>query len=433
MKKFFILFSVLFVSVLPALTGTMQADDLGKDSILVIRVSGVIDPVTSEFIQKSIDKANKSNCRALVITLDTPGGLETSMRSIVKNINVSDIPVVVYVYPSGARAASAGVFITMAGHIAAMSSGTNIGAAHPVGVGGKMDKTMKEKATNDAVAYIKSIAEQRGRNAEWAEEAVRKSVSVTGKEALELGIIDFVVDDIDELLKLIDNSKVIVNNREITIRTDNVNIETESMGTRLKILSMISNPNVAYVLMLLGMYGLFFELTNPGAVFPGVIGGISLILAFFAFQTLPVNYAGLLLIILAVVLFIMEATILSHGLLTIGGIISMFIGSLMLFDSPGPFFRVSIFMILPSVILSAIFFVVTVSLAVKAWKRKPETGIEGLTGLTGLAHTDIHDDGMVIVHGEYWSAWSDEIVEKGQRVKVVEVVGLRVKVKGVND
>ncbi|HHN66301.1 MAG TPA: nodulation protein NfeD, partial [Nitrospirae bacterium] len=266
-----------------------------QKEVMVIQVQDVINPVTSEFIEKSIKKANDRAMEALVIMLDTPGGLDTSMRSIIKAINSSDIPVVVYVAPPGARAASAGVFITLAAHVAAMAPGTNIGAAHPVGIGGKMDKTMVEKVTNDAVAYIRSIAERRGRNADWAEQAVRKSVSITASEALKLGVIDMVSNNLTDLLKAIDGRKVDTLSGKKTLHTKDAALIREEMGIRLKILAMISNPNVAYILMLLGFYGLFFELTNPGAIFPGVVGGICLILAFYAFQTLPVNYAGLLL------------------------------------------------------------------------------------------------------------------------------------------
>jgi len=329
-----ILFSLLFLS-LPQL---LFSAENRAGQVMVITVQGVINPVSSEYIKKSIEEANEQGMEALVIELDTPGGLDTSMRSIIKVINVSEVPVVVYVAPSGARAASAGVFITMAAHIAAMAPGTNIGAAHPVGIGGKMDKTMVEKVTNDAVAYIKSIAERRGRNVKWAEDAVRNSVSITAREALKLGVIDLVSKDIGDLLDRIDGMKVKTPAGEKVLHTRGASVVRKQMGLRLKILALISNPNIAYILMLLGFYGLFFEFTNPGSIFPGVVGGICLILAFYAFQTLPVNYAGLLLIVLAVILFVLEIKITSGGVLTIGGIISMIIGSIMLFESPDPFY-----------------------------------------------------------------------------------------------
>lgn len=404
--------------------------DTKKRDVMVITVNGVINPASAEYIGKSIKKANEQKFEAIVIELDTPGGLDTSMRDIVKNIIGSEVPVVVYVSPSGARAASAGVFITLAAHIAAMSPGTNIGAAHPVGVGEKMDKTMAEKATNDAAAYIKSLAERTGRNAKWAEDAVRKSISATEGEALKEKIIDLVSKDLNTLLSNIDGRKVKTVMGDKILKTANANVVRVEMGLRTKILNFITDPNVAYMLMLLGFYGLFFELTSPGAIFPGVVGGICLILAFYAFQTLPVNYAGLLLILLAIILFILEIKIISHGVLTIGGVIAMVIGSLMLFESPAPFMKLSLFLILPAVIMTAIFFTVVLGLVYKAYKRKPITGSEGLIGLEGVANTDItKDGGMVSLHGELWSAYSDETISKGEKIIVESVTGLKVKVK----
>ena len=397
--------------------------------ITVINIDGIVNPVMSEFILKSIDTAEEENAEVLVIKLDTPGGLDTSMRSIVKKIISSNVPVVVYVSPSGARAASAGVFITMSAHVAAMAPGTNIGAAHPVGVGGKMDKTMVEKAVNDASAYIRSLAEKRGRNAEWAEKSVRESVSVTSDEALKLKVIDIVSPNLKTLLNTIDKRVVETTAGQHTIKTAGVNIRQKEMSFRQKVLDIISNPNVAYMLMLIGFYGIFFELTNPGAIFPGVLGSISLILAFYSFQTLPVNYAGLLLIVLAIVLFVLEIKITSYGLLTIGGLISMIIGSIMLFDSPLPFFRISLQVILPAVFITTLFFGLTIFLVVKAYRRKPSTGLEGLVGLEGDAKTDIFKDGQVFIHGEIWSAWSDAPIKTGEKVIVEQVEHLKLKVR----
>lgn len=397
--------------------------------IITIKADGVVNPVMSEFISMSIDEAVSEKANALVIELDTPGGLDASMRTIVRDIIASEIPVIVYVSPSGARAASAGVFITLSAHVAAMAPGTNIGAAHPVGLGGKMDKTMLEKAENDAAAYIKSLAEKRGRNAEWAEKAVRESVSITEKEALKLNVIDISSPNLTSLLESIDNRTVELSIGKHTIKTKGIPVRQKEMGTRHKILNIISDPNIAYVLMMLGFYGLFFELTNPGAIFPGVFGVISLILAFYSFQTLPVNYAGLLLIILAIILFILEITIVSHGLLTIGGIISMVIGSLMLFESPQPFFQLSLKVILPAVFLTALFFSLSIWLSVKAYRRKPKTGVEGLIGITGTAKTDIHNEGLVFVHGEIWRAWSDVPIKAGEKVIVEKVEELKLKVR----
>ena len=404
----------------------MQISDA---DIIVIKAEGVVNPVMAEYILKNIHDAEKQKAEALVIELDTPGGLDTSMRSIVKGITASEVPVIVYVSPSGARAASAGVFITMSANIAAMAPGTNMGAAHPVGVGDKMDKTMSEKATNDAAAYIRSIAKKRGRNPDWAEKAVRKSVSITETEALKLKVIDIVSPDLKTLLDSVNNKVVETSSGKHILKTKDVKVVYREMGFRHKILDFISDPNVSYLLMLLGFYGIFFEMTNPGAIFPGVFGAIALILAFYSFQTLPVNYAGLLLIILAIIMFILEIKITSYGVLSIGGIIAMLIGSLMLFDSPLPFFKLSLKVMLPGVILTALFFFVTIRLAVKAYRRKPSTGAEGLVGLEGKAKTDIHKEGTVFVHGELWKAWSDEPIKSGENIIVEKVDHLRLKVR----
>lgn len=430
LKNKFIFLGMFVIFLIAVISGTIVFPDDQKPKVMVITVSGVINPVSAEFIGKSITTASRKGFDALIIELDTPGGLDSSMRSSVKEIIGSEVPVIVFISPSGSRAASAGVFLTLAAHIAAMAPGTNIGAAHPVSIGEKMDKTMAEKATNDAAAYIKSLAERRGRNPVWAENAVRKSISATESEALKEAVIDLVTRDINSLLSAIDGMRVQTVAGEKVLRTVNASLVREEMGLRHRILNLISDPNIAYILMLLGFYGLFFELTNPGSLFPGVIGGICLILAFYAFQTLPVNYAGLLLIILALILFILEIKITSHGILTIGGIISMIIGSLMLFESPAPFMKLSLTLVLPAVLITALFFSVTLGLAFKAQRAKPVTGVEGLIGETGIADIDIDGDhGMVSLHGERWSAYADELIKKGTKVTVVAVSGLKVKVK----
>ncbi|KJR40542.1 membrane-bound serine protease (ClpP class) [Candidatus Magnetoovum chiemensis] len=403
----------------------------GSSKILTIEVNGVINPVSSEHIRKTITEANTADYSAVLIQLDTPGGLDTSMRDIIKSINSSAIPIIVYVSPSGARAASAGVFITMAAHIAAMAPSTNIGAAHPVAVSGKMDKTMSQKAENDAVAYIKSIAKDRGRNEEWAENAVRKSVSVPETEALTIGIIDIVSSSVTELLEKINGKTINIKDKTIKLNTATAQIIKKDLSLRLKILDIISDPNIAYILMMLGFWGFYFEFSNPGAIFPGVMGAISLILAFYAFQTLPVNYAGFLLIIVGIILLVLEIKIISHGILTIGGIISMTIGSLMLFDSDFPFYQLSINLVVITVGMTALFFAVVIRLAYNAWKRKPLTGKEGIIDSIGISKTTIepNKEGMIIVHGELWRAYSDNFIENGKEVIVIEMVGLRVKVR----
>jgi membrane-bound serine protease (ClpP class) len=365
--------------------------------------------------------------------MDTPGGLDTAMRDIVQSILNSPLPVVVYVAPSGARAASAGVLITMAAHIAVMAPGTNIGAAHPVGLGGgKMDETMLKKVENDAAAYAKSLAEQRGRNVEWAVKAVRESESVSARKALELGIIDLVASSLPELIEKIDGREIETVYGKKTLALKDLPVESSEMGWRYRLLDTLSNPNIAYILMMLGFYGLFFELSNPGVIFPGVFGAICLILAFFALQTLPVNYAGVLLILLAIILFLAEIKVTSYGVLSLGGIVALLLGSLMLIESPDPALRVSWYVILPMVATTAGFFLFAVSFALRAQMRQPTTGQEGLVGKRAKVMTPIREEGKVFVHGEYWNAESDETFEVGDTVEIVSVSELMLKVKSVS-
>ncbi len=429
MHRKLISLTVIIFSVFLLSTSHSVVDERPK--VLVATLDGIINPVAAEFINQSIEKASEMNAEALIIRLDTPGGLMTSMRIIVKDILDSHIPVVVYVSPGGARAGSAGAFITMAAHVAAMAPGTTIGAAHPVAVGGGAEDVDPAiiKAVEDAAALMRSLAELRERNAEWAESAVRESVVATDSEALNANVIDFVAKDISALLAAMDGKKVTTVVEEKTLETVAAEIVTHEMGVRQQILNIISNPNVAYLLMLLGFYGLFFELMNPGSIFPGVVGGISLIIAFYSFQMLPINYAGLLLIIVGIILFILEVMVASYGMLTIGGIASLILGSLMLIDSPVPYLRISLSVILPATIVTALFFVITFKLAYKAYRRKPVTGVEGLLDLQGIAKTDITpDEGMVIVQGEIWSAYSDNAIQKDMKVVVEKVDGLKVKV-----
>ena len=394
-----------------------------------LMVDGIVNPVMSEFVVKSIQGAQKENAEAVVIQLDTPGGLDLSMRDIVKAILSSDIPIVVYVAPAGSRAASAGVFITYAAHIAAMAPGTNIGSAHPVAMGGeKMDETMMKKVENDAVAYIKGIATKRHRNAEWAEKAVRESVNVPAEEALKLKVIDLIAPDKKALLEAIDGKKVEVLSGEKILKTAKAEIKEIEMGLRHRILNAITNPNVAYILMMIGLIGLYFELSNPGLILPGVVGAICLVLAFYAFQTLSVNYAGLLLIGLAALFFIAEIKVMSYGLLTVAGIVALTLGSLMLFESPLPFMRVSLWVILPTVISITVIFFGAMYYALTIRHKKPVSGAEGLVDEAGIANTDIAKEGKVFINGEYWDAWSDEPIKSGEKVRVVEVVGLKLKV-----
>jgi membrane-bound serine protease (ClpP class) len=430
-KKFFcgFFFLGLFLSglVLSFLPGFLPAQEKQVD---VLKINDAITPAIADFIKRGIEQAAKDKAECLVIQMDTPGGLDLSMRDIIKEMMNVDIPVVVYVSPSGARAASAGVFITLAADIAAMAPGTNIGAAHPVAMGGgKMDRTMADKVVNDAVAYIESIAEKKGRNAKWAAKAVRESVSITETEALKIKIIDLVAKDLDDLLAKIDGRTVEKSKRTIKLATKGLKINVLDMGFRERFLATLSNPNIAYILMMIGLAGLYFELSNPGAIFPGVIGGISLILAFFAFRTLPVNYAGVLLILLGVVLFIAEIKITSYGLLSVGGVISLALGSIMLFESPFPYLRASLAVILPTVAVTAAFFILAVTITVRAHMAKPATGSEGLVGEVGTAITRLAPEGKVFVHGEFWNAYADGTLQEGQKIRVLKAEGLKLKVE----
>jgi membrane-bound serine protease (ClpP class) len=430
MTKKSLIFSLL-LSLLLASALAVPAAAQGKHAA-VIKINDVITPAIAEFVSRSIEQATKENAACLIIQMDTPGGLDLSMRDIIKDIMNAEIPVIVYVGPSGARAASAGAIITIAADIAAMAPGTNIGAAHPVAMGGgKMDRTMAEKVVNDAVAYVKSIAQKKGRNVDWAVRAVRDSVSIPETEALKLKVIDLIAKDLNELLEKADGKTVEKPKGAIKLATKGLKIQELEMGFRQRFLATLSNPNLAYILMMIGMVGLYFELAHPGAIFPGVIGGISLILAFFAFRTLPVNYAGVLLIILGVFLFIAEIKIASYGLLTMGGLVSLAIGSIMLFDSPAPFLRASFTVIIPTVLATAAFFIFVVAAALKAQLARPTTGAEGLVGEIGVAKTRLAPEGKVFVHGEWWNAYADEGIEPEEKVRVLKNEGLKLKVERV--
>jgi membrane-bound serine protease (ClpP class) len=397
---------------------------------VVATYEGVINPVAAEYLHDALQFAETLRAEVLIIQLDTPGGLDTSMRLIIKDISSALVPVVVYVSPSGGRAASAGVFITLAAPIAAMAPGTNIGAAHPVAMGGgEMDKTMKEKVENDSVAYLRSIAEQRGRNVSWAEDAVRKSVSATEKEALEKRIIDLIADDIPGLLEKLDGRTITLATGTKTLHTKGAELKSFPMSWRLDLLKTLSDPNIAYVLMTIGMIGLLAELYNPGAILPGIVGAISLILAFYSLQSLPVNFAGVLLMLLGIVLFILEVTVTSYGLLAIGGVISMVLGSLMLIKAEAPFLQISWSVILPVVVLAASFSLFVLGMGVRALRRQPVTGGEGMIGLIGVVRTPLTPQGRVVVHGELWDAISDEPLQPGESAEITRLEGLTLYVR----
>jgi membrane-bound serine protease (ClpP class) len=397
-------------------------------AVVVATYEGVINPVTAEYLHDALAFAETNRAQLLVVRLDTPGGLVTSMQTIVKDIVNAPLPVAVYVSPSGGRAASAGVFITLAGHVAAMAPGTNIGAAHPVAMGGEMDNTMKEKAENDLAASIKSLAAQRGRNVKWAEEAVRKSVSVTEKEALSLKVIDFVAEDVPALLAQVDGRKVQLPGGDVTLQTRGAEVREFPMGWRLEALKALSDPNIAVLLMTIGTIGILAELYNPGAILPGIVGAISLILAFYSLQSLPINYAGLLLLLLGIALFILEIKVTSYGLLTLGGIVAMTLGGLLLVKSDAPFMQVSLSFLLPTVITAGAIMFGMAWLALKARRRTPVTGKESMIGEIAMARTDLAPHGQVFLHGELWEAISEQPIRRGEEAEVTSVEGLTLKV-----
>jgi membrane-bound serine protease (ClpP class) len=428
-NKVLLILSMLLLSVFVTAIPSQE-----KAPVYTIEVDGIINPATAKFITDSIDEATQQGGQCLIIQLDTPGGLMESMRLIVKKELASTIPIIVYVAPSGARAASAGVFVTMAANIAVMAPSTHIGAAHPVTLGGgegKESKTMTEKIVNDTVSYIKTIAKNRGRNVDWAEKAVVKSVSITEEEAVKLNVVDFITPDLPSLLTKIDGKVVKFNGVTRTLHTKGVQPKPIQMSWRDRLLDIISNPTIAYIFLMLGIYGIFFELSSPGAILPGVVGGIFLILAFYALQMLPVNYAGLALIFFGIILFIAEIKVVSHGLLAVGGVISLFLGSMMLFQSPVEYMRVSMSVIIPAVMVSAAFFIFAVTKAINARLQKPTTGMEGLVGETGIATTSISPEGKISIHGEFWNAISDQSIEGGEKVQVIGVTNLKLKVKKI--
>ncbi len=401
-------------------------------NVLIITLNGAINPAASDYINYGIEQAVKNNSECLVIRLNTPGGLLESTRKIVSDILQSPVPVVVYVSPPGSRSASAGVFITLSAHIAAMAPGTNIGAAHPVTLQGQMDSVMTEKVTNDAAAFIRTISEKRKRNVKWAEDAVRKSISITETEALKDKVIDLIANDMTDLLQKIDGREIKTTAGLGTLDTKNAKQIYLEMSFQQKLLSILSDPNIAYILFMLGIYGLLFELYSPGLIFPGVVGVICLLLAFYSMQTLPINYAGLALIIFAIILFIMEIKIVSHGLLTIGGVISLILGSIMLIKTDSGFdvLGVSWKIILLFVILTVGFFTLAIGFGIKAQRKKPITGQEGLINEIGEAMTDLGPLGSIKIHGEIWNAESlDGNIPKGTKIIVTGISNLKLQIK----
>ena len=430
-------------AVLGSLALAVAGPARAAQPVAVIDIDGAITPVTARLLSAAVERAQVERAQALVVQLNTPGGLERSMRTMAQTILNAEIPIIVYVAPTGARAASAGVFITMAAHVAAMAPATNIGAAHPVaGGGGDLGKEMSKKVANDAAAFARSLAAERGRNVDWAEKAVRSSVSVTEREALKLKVVDLIADNLQDLLAKVDGRTIKTARGTVTLETRNAEVKRIEVGFRDKFLALITDPNIAYILMMVGMLGIFFELQNPGVVLPGVIGGISLILAFFAFQSLPINWAGVLLILFGVALLIAEIKIVSHGVLTIGGIVAMVLGSFMLYEAPELGFRVSWTVIIPTVGAMAGLIVWAVSAGLRAMMRPSVTGPEGMVGRLAVARSNLGPaggpaggpDGQVQVDGEIWRAVADGgAIPAGEKVRVTAVDGLTLRVSRAGD
>ncbi len=462
MQKAWICF--LMAALVPALgTALDEQTTLAEENTLVetvdrrailLDVQGPIGPATAEYLVNALEKSSERNAELVIIRMDTPGGLDASTRDIIKAILNSPVPVATFVTPGGARAASAGMYILIASHVAAMSPATNVGAATPVSIiGGEQagqkqgsgennendepqadsGNTMMRKAVNDSVAYARGLANKHGRNADWAELAVREAASITAEKALEIGVIDLIAADIGDLLTQIDGKTIEVRGRDWVLDTASLQIEQLEPDWKAELLGVITSPTIAYLLLLIGIYGLFFEGYNPGAIFPGVIGAICLLIALYAFQMLPVNYAGFALIALGIILMIGEAVVPSFGVLGIGGIISLVIGSIILIDTDVPGFMVSRPLIGALALVSSLGLMGIVGIALKARLRPVVSGREQLIGASGTALTDVYHEGEVFVHSEHWSAVSDSPLHKGQTVVVTGIDGLTLKVRPIDE
>ena len=424
-----------------------------KTSIIQLTIEDVIGPATDDYIERALETAAQEQVELVLIRMDTPGGLDTAMRGIIKNITNSPVPIATYVAPTGARAASAGTYILYASHIAAMAPGTNLGAATPVQIGGMptpnkedKDKEGKDKAPppdatdpktskviNDAVAYIRGLAELHGRNQEWAEKAVREAASLQASEALKLNVIDLIANSVPDLLKQLDGYEVVVLGQKRTLHTAGLPLRQIEPDWRSRLLSVITNPNIAYILMLIGIYGLIFEFSNPGAIVPGTIGAICLLLALYSFQLLPINYAGVALILLGVALMVGEAFQPSFGMLGIGGTIAFVIGSIILMDTDTPGFGIDISIIITFAATSVLIFIFVIGMAIKARRRPVVSGMEELLGGEAIVDSDFDHTGTVTIHSEHWSAVTEQPLRKGQSVKVTGLKGLILQVKPLED
>ena len=408
---------------------------LAAQNVVSLKIDGAINPVIAEYIQEGIEKASHEHAACLLIHLNTPGGLVQSTRVIVSSILESQVPVIVYVSPAGAHAGSAGVFITMAAHISVMAPGTNIGAAHPVGLQPTTDSIMNEKGTNDAAAFIRSIAKKRNRNIQWAEEAVRQSVSITENEALKEGVIDLIAVNDQDLLTQVDGRRVELSASTVPLHTKGSREIPYEMSFIEKILNIISDPSISYIMMMLGFYGILFELYNPGAILPGIVGVIAIILAFYSMHTLPINYAGLALILFGIILFLLEIKIVSHGILAIGGVVSLLIGSMLLIRSHSSleFVTISRAIIISSTVVTSLFFLVIIGIGINAQRRKVVTGVEGLIGATAYSVDTLDPAGTVQLQGEIWNAESiSGKIGQGEKVLVKKIKDLKLYVEKTN-
>jgi membrane-bound serine protease (ClpP class) len=425
-RRIILLLAVSLLAV--SLAASVQAQTPTVD---VITIKGTINPVLVDYVERGIKQAEDDGARALIIRIDTPGGLDTAMRDIVQLIVNSYVPVVVYVSPSGARAASAGVFITMAAHIAAMAPNTAIGAAHPVSIGGDQTQTQPtsaedEKVLNDAAAYIRSLAENRGRNMDWAEKAVRESVSATEQEALQLNVIDMIAPDLQTLVAQLDGRQVtLLNNQQVTLQTKGATIGDVPMKTIEKFLYAIADPNIAYLLLSVASLGIMAEIFSPGLIFPGIVGGISLLLAFYSLGVLPVNYTGILLILLAIGLFVGEVLSPTFGIFTVGGVVSLVAGSMILFKGASPVFQISPWLIAAVTIIITGGLTFIIHRAVVAHRKQAKTGREELIAKTATVKATLNPEGTVFYRGEYWTAISENgEVKPGEEVVIKRIDGL---------